>query len=105
MSRLTPNHAPVPSLVCVSLFKQEHTLQFSHLPKPLLAETKAFFETRNLLPSQIEARDNFIYMFRLNHDSTYTDQITPEELAEHLDAFFFFAGLLTRGGILQCLEL
>lgn len=83
---------------------------FSYLPGPLVEETRAFFETQAILPSQEEARDNFLFLFRLHQDETYTELTTLEELAEHLDAFFF-AGLLTGGGggrrraILQCLEL
>lgn len=66
--------------------------------------------TGALLPSQEEARDNFLFLFRLHQDETYTELVTLEELAECLDAFFF-AGALTGGGgggrrrILRCLEL
>lgn len=84
---------------------------FSYLPGPLVAQTRASFEAGSLLPSQEEARDNFLFLFRLNQDETYTELVTLEELAECLDAFFF-AGALTGGGggggrrrILRCLEL
>lgn len=81
---------------------------FSYPPGSLIEHTRAFFETKDLRPSQVEARDNFVFLFCLQQDETYSDVTTLEELAEHLDAFFF-AGQLTgdRGGarILRCLEL
>ncbi|KAK2596952.1 hypothetical protein N8I77_012832 [Diaporthe amygdali] len=76
---------------------------FSYLPGPLLAQTRAFFETEALLPSQLQARDNFIFLFRLHQDDTYTDLTTLEQFMVCLDEFFF-AGQLTRGGITQRLE-
>lgn len=97
------DHPGVPPLA------SEGLEMFSYLPEPLVQATRAFFETQALLPSQVEARDNFLFLFRLHQDETYTELTTLEELAEHLDAFFF-AGLLTGAGgrrrtILQCLEL
>lgn len=82
---------------------------FSYLSESLVEQARAYFESAALLPSQEEARDNFLFLFRLHQDETYTELTTLEELAEHLDAFFF-AGLLTGGGgrmrsILQCIEL
>lgn len=82
---------------------------FSYLPESLVDQARAYFESAALLPSQEEARENFLFLFRLHQDETYTELTTLEELAEHLDAFFF-AGLLTGGGgrmrsILQCIEL
>lgn len=95
------DHHPVPSLAGADL------QMFSYLPGPLVAQTRASFENGSLLPSQEEARDNFLFLFRLNQDETYTELVTLEELAESLDVFFF-AGALTGGGgrrILRCLEL
>ncbi|KAG6367983.1 hypothetical protein INS49_002183 [Diaporthe citri] len=96
------DHPPVPALGSADL------QMFSYLPGPLVEQTRAFFEAEDLLPSQLEARDNFIFLFGLQQDETYTEVTTLEELAEHLDAFFF-AGLLTGVGggrrILRCLEL
>lgn len=96
------DHPPVPELTSAGL------QMFSYLPEPLVEQTRAFFKTKDLLPSQVEARDNFVFLFCLQQDETYTEVVTLEELAEHLDAFFF-AGLLTGVGsgrrILRCLEL
>lgn len=96
------DHPPVPALGSAAL------QMLSYLPEPLVERTRAFFEAEDLLPSQVEARNNFVFLFCLQQDETYTEVVTLEELAEHLDAFFF-AGLLTgvRGGgrILRCLEL
>lgn len=100
----TCDHPGVPPLASDGLE------MFSYLPEPLVEGTRAYFETEALLPSQEEARNNFLFLFRLHQDETYTELTTLEELAEHLDSFFF-AGLLTGGGgggsrrILQCLEL
>lgn len=94
------NHPEVSPLASANL------QMFSYLPEPLVKQTRAFIEAEDLLSSQKAARDNFLFLFRLHQDDTYTDVLTLEELAEYLDAFFF-AGLLTRGRrrILRCLEL
>ena len=102
------DHPSVPQLTSAGL------QMFSYLPEALVEQTRAFFEATEapLLPSQLEARDNFLFLFRLHQDQTYTDLGTLEELAQCLDEFFF-AGLLMGGGdsgsdesrILRCLEL
>lgn len=96
------DHHPVPALGSAGL------QMFSYLPGPLVEQTRAFFEAGDLRPSQVQARDNFVFLFGLEQDETYTEVTTLEELAEHLDAFFFAGQLTGAGGgrrILRCLEL
>lgn len=67
-------HAAVPPLTSASL------KMFSYLSQPLVAQTRNFFETKALLLlSQLKAKDDFLFLFRLG---------TLEELAECLDVLF-----------------